>query len=319
MDLRYAWRTLFKNRAISAFAVLSLALGIGANTAIYSFMDAILLRSLPVADPASLVVMSWRAKPVKFGSRAANGSEFVLRSIDGNFFSDTTGTTGRIFPFGAFERLQELSAPALSSLFAYFPAGKMNVLINGEAEFAEGEYISGDFFRGLAVAPAAGQLIGFDDDRAGAPPVAVVSHACGQRRFGAVVEAVGREILINNVPFTVVGVAPSEFFGVDPAATPSVYLPLRANLLFDPTATGIYLNQNHYWIGIMGGCGPASRWRGRSLRWPGRSQVGSQPRQATIASAPTFQCCGLTRAPVGSIPFAARTRNRSTCYWRWSG
>ena len=252
MDLRYAWRTLFKNRAVSAFAVLSLALGIGANTAIYSFMDAILLRSLPVADPASLVVISWSAKRFNFGSRAVNGSEFVLRSIDGSFFGGTTNTTGRIFPFAAFERLQEISAPVLSSLFSYFPAGKMNVLINGEAEFTEGEYITGDFFRGLSVSPAAGRLIGLDDDRAGAPAVVVVSHAYGQRRFGAVVDAVGREILINNVPFTVVGVAPTEFFGVDPASAPSVYLPLHANLLFDPSATGIFLNQNHYWIGIMG-------------------------------------------------------------------
>ena len=138
-DARYALRTMRKNRAVSAFAVLSLALGIGANTAIYSFMDAILLRSLPVADPASLVVMTWRAKPFNFGSRAKNGSEFVLRSIDGSFSNDATGATGRIFPFSAYERLREVSVPVLSSLFAYFPAGKVNLLINGEAELADGE------------------------------------------------------------------------------------------------------------------------------------------------------------------------------------
>ncbi|MDO8679745.1 MAG: ABC transporter permease [Acidobacteriota bacterium] len=214
-DVRFASRTLFKHRAVAMFAVVSLALGIGANTAIYSFMDAILVRSLPVADPASLVVMNWRAKPFNFGSKAVNGSEFVLHSINGSV--DTRGANGRIFPFGVFERLQEASAPLLSSLFAYYPAGRVNVMINGEAELVDAEYVSGDFFRGLAVSPAAGRLIGVDDDRKGAPPIAVVSEGYGQRRFGAAVNAVGQPILIDNVPFTVAGVAPAEFFGVDPS------------------------------------------------------------------------------------------------------
>ena len=76
---------MFKNRAVTIFAVLSLALGIGANTAIYSFMDSILMRSLPVSDPESLVVMTWTAKPFAYGRRATNGSEFVLHSISGSF------------------------------------------------------------------------------------------------------------------------------------------------------------------------------------------------------------------------------------------
>src|SRR5918994_1403085 len=87
-DVRFAARTMVKNRAFTALAALSLALGIGANTAIYSFMDAILLRSLPVSDPASLVVMKWRSKPFNFGS----GTEFVIRSIDGRTYSDSAGT-----------------------------------------------------------------------------------------------------------------------------------------------------------------------------------------------------------------------------------
>src|SRR5436189_6474066 len=101
-DIRYGLRMMAANPLFTAMAALSLALGIGANTAIYSFMDAILLRSLPVADPASLVVMTWRAKPFIIGSRAANGSEFVLRSINGSFSNDATGASGRIFPFTAF-------------------------------------------------------------------------------------------------------------------------------------------------------------------------------------------------------------------------
>jgi macrolide transport system ATP-binding/permease protein len=247
-DVRYGLRAMFKNRMFTALAALSLALGIGANTAIYSFMDSILLRSLPVSDPASLVVVKWRSRPFSF----ASGSEFVIRSIDGRTYRDAAGITAAIFPFPAFERLQEASAPVLSSIFAYHPAGNVNVMIKGEAEIATGQYVSGDFFRGLAVLPAAGRVIVADDDRAGAPPVAVISLGYSQRRFGGAAEAAGQPILINNVAFTVVGVTPSEFFGVDPGAAPHVYLPMHASLLFDSDAARRFLEPNYYWLQMMG-------------------------------------------------------------------
>ena len=124
-DIRYALRSMVKNRAFTALAALSLALGIGANTAIYSFMDSILLRSLPVSDPASLVVVKWRSRPFNF----SDGGEFVMRSIDGSTYRDAAGITAAIFPFPAFERLQQASAPVLSSVFAYHPAGNVNVMV----------------------------------------------------------------------------------------------------------------------------------------------------------------------------------------------
>jgi macrolide transport system ATP-binding/permease protein len=246
-DIRYGLRAMFKNRLFTALAALSLALGIGANTAIYSFMDSILMRSLPVSDPASLVVVKWRSKPF-----LNIGNEFVLHSIDGRTYKDRSGTTAAIFPFPAFERLQEASAPVLSTLFAYHPAGNLNVLIKGEAEIAKGQYVSGDFFRGLAVSPAAGRLIAADDDRAGAPPVAAISLGYSQRRFGGAAEAAGQPILVNNVAFTVIGVTPSEFFGVDPGAAPDVYLPMYSELLFNRDAARKYQDQNYYWVQMMG-------------------------------------------------------------------
>jgi macrolide transport system ATP-binding/permease protein len=247
-DVRYGLRTMFKNRVFTALAALSLALGIGANTAIYSFMDSILLRSLPVSDPASLVVMKWRSRPINFST----GNEFVMHSVDGRTYRDSAGTTAAIFPFPAFERLQEVSAPVLSSIFAYHPAGRVNVMVKGEAELADGQYVSGDFFRGLGVSPAAGRLIIADDDRAGAAPVAVISMGYSQRRFGGPANAAGQPILINSVAFTVIGVAPSEFFGVDPGAAPDVYLPMHSNLLFGSGFAGAYLEQNYYWVQMMG-------------------------------------------------------------------
>ena len=151
-DLRYGLRSMSKNRMFTALAALSLALGIGANTAIYSFMDAILLRSLPVSDPASLVVMKWQSQPRTLSAP----DDFVLHSIDGSTYRDRSGVTAAIFPFPAFARLQEVSAPVLASLFAHKPTGRLNVLIKGEAELAQGEYVSGDFFGGLSVVPGGG-------------------------------------------------------------------------------------------------------------------------------------------------------------------
>ena len=247
-DLRFAFRTLFKTRAVAVFAIVSLALGIGANTAIYSFMDAILLRSLPIADPESLVVMSWRSKP--FSMR---DNDFVMRGMDGSTYRYSAGIESRIFPYMSYQRLQEVSAPVLSSLFAHKKySQRLNVLIHGQAELSDAEYVSGNFFSGLAIAPAAGRLIVMDDDRLDAPSVAVVSYGYGERRFGSARDAVGQQILINNLPFHVVGVTPPEFFGVDPAVAPGVYLPLRAEILFEPAAASKYQNANYYWIEMMG-------------------------------------------------------------------
>ena len=147
---------MIKNRMFTALAALSLALGIGANTAIYSFMDSILLRSLPVSDPASLVVVKWQSKPSTFTA----SNDFVMHSIDGTYLPRRVRASPR--PSSRFRRssaCSEASAPVLSSLFAHKPAGRVNVMIKGEAELAQGEYVSGDFFRGLAVSPAAGRLI----------------------------------------------------------------------------------------------------------------------------------------------------------------
>ena len=142
--------------------------------------------------------------------------------MSGSSYGDAkTGVTSDMFPFGAFELVRKNDS-VFSSVFGYFPASGLNLTVRGQADIANGEYVTGDYFRGLGVAPAAGRLLLADDDRAGAPAVAVVSRAFSERRFGGPAEAAGQSILINNVPFTVVGVTPPEFFGVDPGATPDV-------------------------------------------------------------------------------------------------
>src|SRR5882724_2066004 len=251
-DLRYAFRTMSANRLFTLLAVLSLALGIGANTAIYSFMDAILLRSLPVSDSKSLVFLNWHAKTTE--------RDFVMRSMSGTTYDDPrSGVTGGIFPFPAFELFQKGDS-VFSSVFAFYQssqAKRLNVAVKGEADLATGVYVSGDYFRGLGVPPAAGRLIIPDDDREGATAVAVVSHAFSQTHFGGSAEATGQSIRIDNVPFTIVGTTPPEFFGVDPESAPDVYLPMHTNELLgaaDPFGfrPEDYLAQKYYWVQVMG-------------------------------------------------------------------
>ncbi|PYU67693.1 MAG: multidrug ABC transporter substrate-binding protein [Acidobacteria bacterium] len=247
-DVRYGCRTMTANKAFSALAVLLLALGIGANTAIYSLMESILLRSLPVADPESLVVLNWHSRPPQKDS-----GQWVVHGLQGLFWPGTTGNlVSGIFPYPAFETLREEN-PVFSTLFGYFDGLNRNLAVRGQAASASSEYVTGDYFRGLEVLPAAGRLINSEDDRAGAAAVAVISFATSQNRFGGPANAIGQSILVDNIPFTVIGVTPPEFFGVDPAVAPDLYLPLHTNVLVDGTgAARMYGDGNFYWIEMMG-------------------------------------------------------------------
>src|SRR5579864_6267436 len=249
-DIRYGCRTMTANKAFSALAVLSLALGIGANTTIYSFMESILLRSLPVADPESLVVLNWHSRPPQ---DASGEWEHVIHGVQGILWpGDKSDMVSGMFPYPAFETLREEN-PVFSTLFGYFNGHNRNLAVRGQVTSASTEYITGEYFRGLAVSPAAGRLIDTKDDRPGAAPVAVISFATSQNRFGGPPNAIGQSILVNNVPFTVIGVTPPEFFGVDPAAAPDLYLPLHTNLLVDGVrAARMYPDGNFYWIEMMG-------------------------------------------------------------------
>ncbi len=249
-DVRYGCRTMTANKAFSALAVLSLALGIGANTAIYSFMESILLRSLPVADPESLVVLNWHSRPPWDGSKEW---VHVIRGVQGILWPGDKGAmVSGMFPYGAFETLRE-GNPVFSTLFGYFNGHNRNLAVRGQATSASTEYVTGEYFRGLAVSPAAGRLIDSEDDRPSAAPVAVISFATSQNRFGGPPNAIGQSILVDNIPFTVIGVTPPEFFGVDPAMAPDLYLPLHTNVLVDGTgAARMYGDGNFYWIEMMG-------------------------------------------------------------------
>jgi macrolide transport system ATP-binding/permease protein len=248
-DLRYAARTLRKTPGFTCVALLVMALGIGANTSIYSFLDALLLCSIPVSDPSSLVVLNWHAKSER---------DSVMESTSGWTGDDPElGVISGIFPYAAFELFQKDNA-VFSDVFAHCRTREvrtLNVVIKGQAETAAGDLVSGNYFQGLGIVPGAGRLIIPDDDRFGAPTVAVISHSFSERYFGTA-DAAGQSILINNLPFTVIGVAPPEFFGVDPSIAPDIYLPMHTNVALGAQipfgfAPADYLDAHYYWVEVM--------------------------------------------------------------------
>src|SRR5256886_160655 len=216
-DTRFAFRQLRKSPVFAATVILMLGLGIGANIAIYSFMESILLRSLPVPDPESLAVLNWHSRPPQEGNKE---SVHVMHGVQGMAWPGDKGVmVSGMFPYGAFETLREEN-PVFSTLFGYFNGLNRNLSIHGQATTASTEYVTGEDFRGLAGSPAPGRLMHPEDDRPSAAPVAVIRFATSQNRFGGPPNAIGQSILVDNIPFTVIGVAPPEFFGVDPAVAP---------------------------------------------------------------------------------------------------
>jgi macrolide transport system ATP-binding/permease protein len=249
-DLRYALRSMTHSKTFATLAVLSLALGIGANTAIYSFMESILLRSLPVREPDSLVVMKWRTATT-FTSAASHGFSF---STNGSYRDPNGGYIGSQFPYPALELFQN-NTDVLAGAFAYFVTS-FNVTVREQTEVLRAQYVSGDYFRGMGVAPAAGRFILTGDDAVASAALAVLSYRFSQRHFGDAGQAVGQPIRINDKPFVVIGVAPSEFFGAEPGYMPDIYVPAHADAILQtgPFAGSgkQYLDGNFYWIEIMG-------------------------------------------------------------------
>src|SRR4051812_11848812 len=198
-DFRVALRTLIATPVVSIVAALSLALGIGANTAIFSLIDGLLLRALPVRDPARLVLLTDDA------GENPRWSYQVWREID--------------------QRSQ-----LFDGTLAWSDA-RLNLARGGETRYVSGLRVSGSFFQVLGVQPLLGRTLSRADDvpgRGGSGPVAVISHDFWQRHFGATSTGIGAPLVIERIPFTVVGVTPRDFFGVDVGRAFDIALPIHA-------------------------------------------------------------------------------------------
>jgi predicted permease len=218
-DLRYAGRMLRKAPALTAVVVISLALGIGANTAIYSVLDSVLMQSLPIDEPQQLVMLSWSSK---------NWPERVLSDQEGSSYRDSnTGwLTSYSFSQQVFEYVRDHNHSFESTVAAAANIEEGNIGLNSAAHPAQVSAVSGNFFEGIRVVPAAGRVLGPSDDTAGGSSVAMVSYRFWQKYMSGDASAMGRKITINGNPMTVVGVAPPDFFGVEPGTVPDVWVPL---------------------------------------------------------------------------------------------
>jgi len=229
-DLRYALRTLASKPGFTLVVVLTLALGIGANTAIFTLMDQVLFRLLPVKEPERLVVVD---APGPFSGQSHNHSD-TLTPMSHPLFLELRDKSG------AFE----------GALAEYTTA--LHVNVGNQTDPVDGVLVSGTFFDVLGLRPAAGRLLGADDDRTpGAHPVVVLGHGFWTRRFAADPRAVGQTLLVNGQRMTVVGVAPAGFHGIDVGESPDVYVPLMMLPQVVPTWTRGLGDWRVRWLTVM--------------------------------------------------------------------
>ena len=213
-DVRYGLRMMRRSPAFTVVAVLSLGLGIGANTAIFSLINAVMLKMLPVKNPEQLVVMNWTAR--QWPDIGHNGTTWG--KPPGPF-------SGSSLSYPAFQQLRTQNQ-VLSDLFGFADLEQANVNVGGQAEIATGQLVSGNYFSGLGVQAIAGRTFSDADDQAGAAPVAVISFRYWNRRFGMDPSAIGKPASVNGVPFVIIGVTPREFFGLSPQDYPDIWVPI---------------------------------------------------------------------------------------------
>ena len=224
-DIRYTLRLLAKNPGFTFVVVLTLALGIGANAAIFSLTDKVLLQSLPVQEPDRLVVLS-----------AYDPKE--APEIDGSF------------SYSMYKDLRDRNDVFAGVLTR--GGAQMNVSYGDQNERVRGELVSGNFFDVLGVRPWAGRLFNQEDDRLpGAHPVVVLSYDFWDRRFQKDPGIIGKTILVNEHPVIVLGVTPPSFYGVDLSNAPDIRVPMMMTPVFSPLPPTRLTSRRHEWLSIM--------------------------------------------------------------------
>jgi len=226
-DAIFGWRQLKRNKVTTGAAILSLALGMGANTAIFSLINAVLLRSLPVENPAQLY--------------------FVKYSGDAG--------VGIAPPYPYFERVQ-VQTKSFSGVAAFAGPGDLKVRMNGTIERAYGARVSGDFFSVLGLQPAAGRLLTPADQKLD-PAAAVISYDYWQKRFGGAASAVGTTFVLDATQFTIVGVMPRGYKGLQPGATSDYVLPMTTMLIGPHDGAGMLVDTGSPWFEMVGRLKPS--------------------------------------------------------------
>src|SRR5499426_1075888 len=256
-DLRFGARMLLKSKGFTMVAVLSLALGIGANTALFSVVDAVLLKTLPVTEPERLVLFEWQAG-LPFRTNGMSGTSFV---------PGPPGTKGHsLFRYDVFEKMRQARAAApespLSDLFAFAPL-EVTAVVSDQAENVNGQAVSGGYYSGLRAQPILGRAITDEDDKPGAAPVAVLSFQFWQERFGSNPAVIGQPLKLNKQSFTIIGVTPPTFTGaLQVNYHPAVTVPIAS----EPLLLGVDSNMatanrpGYWWLDLMGRLKPGATY-----------------------------------------------------------
>jgi len=203
-DIRYGLRQLRRSPGFTVIAVLSLAIGIGANTAIFSLINGILYKSLPVRNPHELRLINWTGYKVLQGRRYVKGHAGYNKA--GGFYCGS-------FPYPAYRDFAE-QAKGFSDVFAFSQLDDpLTVSIKGVASLANPQMVSGNFFKGYGAQVLIGRTITPEDNRPDAPPVAVITYPFWQRVYNLDPHVLGQTITIRNTGFTIVGVLPHRYVG----------------------------------------------------------------------------------------------------------
>jgi predicted permease len=278
-DLRHGLRALRRSPAFTAVAVLSLALGVGANAAIYSLVDQVLLRRLPARDAQSLVLLSWNGT---FPGRW----RWWGRTTDRDLLSHP------LYRDLAAENQQRLQV--FSELFARKPAD-VHLAAGGDPESVRAELVSGSYFQALGARPALGRLLDeSDDQRPGEHPVAVLSFDHWARRLGSPADIVGRKVVVNGQSMTVVGVAGPGFRGPDPLEAPALWMPAMMQQQAGPEYGAMIGDHRAKWLHVFGRLAPGVS--------PAQARAALQPWFKTVLEADT------RRENLSNLPEVERQR-----------
>ena len=301
-DVRYGLRQLRRNRGFTAAVVLTMALCIGANTAVFTLVNAVMFKLLPVRDPQRLVLLCWR-----------QGSKSLDFTNSGYGFAEGNASFG--FPF-----IEQLRAQkqVFSHVFGFVPLGwskeSLNATVDGHATMVDGAMVTGDYFSGLGVEPVLGRMISGADVREGAPRSVVISHSYWTRQFGRAPTAVGRTAFINGVAFTVIGIAPPEFFGVQPGHAPDVWIPMVQEARIGPWGAGppwsskMWSTPNWWWVMVFARLAPGITEQ-QALA---AAQVPFLPSAESLAKAP------LKPSEAPKVVFVPLSRGLDTLRWQFS-
>ncbi|MGC1485587.1 MAG: ABC transporter permease [Candidatus Acidiferrum sp.] len=246
-DIRYGLRMLAKNPGFTAVAVATLALGIGANTAIFSLVNAVMLQSLPVRHPEQLVVMRWSAHswPKNTGTSSFGDCTSVHRD------RPEPNSGGCSFSYPLYKEIRD-KKDLFSSVTAFAGPAQMDLSGNGPASIANGELVSGDYFQTFGVRAALGRTLELSDEQASAAPVAVLNYGYWQSAFGGASSVLGKTIRLNGVAFAVVGVADPNFTRLTPGKSFDMWLPLTQLVPLGLHWGGGTIEARNWWLTLVG-------------------------------------------------------------------